>query len=421
MLSFSLIKLVGQGFSLLAPLLIAKFLSPSLFGGYSLSKTIIFFFSSLLIASAQTPFIVNANQERNLSGKINKSFSVQIIFLIISISIYILVNLVLGKYLQNFAGITRLELFSLFLAYTGLTLYRFIGNLFLALNMRLKHSWIDFFFGLFNVLSVLLLFIFHQLSLNNIFYSYLVSAILLLIFFPIFLRRTDYSMLFPFVIDKKLFKETIGYISWIMFGSVGVYLVNWGDNLVLRHYVSFHEIGVYNLSYEVFKGLVMSTFILGSYFTPFIATNIKNSKKISNYLFSKRWKLLLIIIFGLFLLYFNISVLIRLVYKSEYSQSVPILKMLIFGALLAAYNTFYIPIIISLKKFRFSQIVNIGQFAINIIFDIVLIPRMGIMGGAVATVIGYGFKMILYEIYFFRHYPQYSLKYFFQLKSKQIN
>ena len=88
LLTFTSLKAIGQTLGMIAPLVIAKFFSPELFGSYSLAKMIVFFFTTLLILSSQTPFIVFANQEKAKTGKINKAFSVQCVFLFLSLCLF---------------------------------------------------------------------------------------------------------------------------------------------------------------------------------------------------------------------------------------------------------------------------------------------------------------------------------------------
>jgi len=74
---FGFLKGTGQALGMIAPLVIAKFFaSEALFGRFFLARMIVFFFATLLITSAQIPFVIFANQERSKTGKIYKSFSV---------------------------------------------------------------------------------------------------------------------------------------------------------------------------------------------------------------------------------------------------------------------------------------------------------------------------------------------------------
>ena len=140
-LQFGVLKAIGQTLGMLAPLVIATFFQPELFGSFNLARMIVLFVSSTLVASAQAPFVVFANQERALTGKINKSFSIQAMFLVISIASYLLLNLIFGKALMTFAQVTAGDLLVMALAFVGTVFKAFIDNVLLALGRRIANSW----------------------------------------------------------------------------------------------------------------------------------------------------------------------------------------------------------------------------------------------------------------------------------------
>ena len=54
----------------------------------------------------------------------------------------------------------------------------------------------------------------------------------------------------------------------------------------------------------------------------------------------------------------------------------------------------------TLEKYKFIHLTNVVQVLLNVILNIVLIPIYGMIGAAVATVIAYACKAIMFEIYF---------------------
>lgn len=396
-LSFSFLKIFGQGMAFILPLAIAKILSPEGFGSYSLSMMIVFFFTSAFIASSQTPFVVYANEELKKTEKINKSFSVQLLFLLCSIVFFMLLTFVFREYITNFAKISDLQLSFLFLAYLGIGLNSFIENLFLALNRRINHSLYFLLIGIVNVFLLLVFYFQNNLNLNTIFLIYFLSSIISTV---IFFHLIDYKKLFPFVFDKELFIEMFQWTKWQIMGLTAVYFINWGDNLVLRYFVSMEEIGVYNLGYQVFKGLVSLTFILNSYFLPFVSQNINDKEKIRHYLYVKRPKIVVCGTLCIIFIYITIPYVFNSIYGSIYGASVAVLRILLFGLIFNLYLIFYIPLFNSAKKYKFIQTVNVIQIVINICLNIIFVPTMGIKGAAIGTTIAYFISIIFYEMYF---------------------
>lgn len=396
-LSFGLLKISGQAIAFFVPLAIAKILSPEGFGSYSLSMMIVFFFTSAFIASSQTPFIVYANEELKKTEKINKAFSVQLLFLLSSIVFFILLILVFSKYITNFAKISNLQLTFLFLAYIGIGLNSFIENLFLALNKRLIHSLNFLVIGIVNVLLLLLFYSQNNLNLSTMFLIYFLSSILSTL---LFLHKIDFNKLFPFIFDKKLFKEMFNWTEWQIMGSTAFYLINWGDILVLRFFVSMEEIGFYNVGYQIFKGTVMFYAIIDTYFIPFFAQNIDDKSKLQKYLYNKRPKIFLAGVTGSFTLIVIGPAIVSIIYGEAYNVSGDILRVLLVGSFFHLYSTFYHPIFVALKRYKYMQTANVLHVTLNLVLDCIFGYFWGLMGVAFATTLSYFIKSIMNEYYF---------------------
>ncbi len=400
LLTFSFLRATGQALGMIAPLVVAKFFSPELLGSYYLAKMIVFFFVSLLIASSQTPFIVFANQERTQTGKINKSFSVQCVFLVFSLFIFVLITLLFNKYIMAFAKISRLDLLFVLLAFVGLALKTFLCNLFMTMGQKIKNSLAEFTFGF---LSLFLIFVFYFLGMINmqtVFLVYLLSAVILIV---LFFRAIDFKLLFPFGLERKSFFEMFNFTRWVFLGTTAAYFIDWGDNLVLRYYsnaISFADIGNYNFGYQLFKGIVVLFSVLGAYFLPFISQNINDAQKIKEYFYSKRPKILLAGIIMLVGAFYVIPFGLGIIYGQTYQSGETVFRILLIAAVMYMYTLFYAPVFNALKKYKFIQIVSAVQVSANVVLDILLVPVFGVYGAAVATVITYIGMAVVYEGYF---------------------
>lgn len=397
LLQFGFLKGLGQALGMAVPLVIAKFFSPELFGSYSLAKMIVFFFSTLLIASSQTPFIVFANQERTKTGKINKAFSVQCVFLILSFCIFAVIALSLGKYIIAFSKINSRDLIFVLLAFVGVTLKSFLGNLFMAMGQRIKDALVELTFGSLSMVLIFVFYFFNWINLQSVLLIYLLSAVVIII---IFFRAIDFKLLLPFNLEKRYLREMFNFTKWVFMGAIAVYFINWGDNLVLRAFVPMADIGTYNLGYQFFKGTVVLISILGVYFLPFISQNINNTVKIREYLYSKRPKILaagmVVMVIGFFL----VPYVLKIIYGEIYQESATVLRILLIGSTFTFYSAFFNPIFHALKRYKFPQIVNVIQIFGNVLLNLILVPKMGIYGAAIATTIAYSCRAIIYEIYF---------------------
>jgi O-antigen/teichoic acid export membrane protein len=406
LLQFGFIKGTGQAFGLIAPFVIAGYFSRAelaeetaegLYGSYSLAKMVVFFFSTLLIGASQAPFIIFANQEKVRSGRINKAFSVQSIFLVLSFGIFVAITLPLNKYIMRFAQITRGDLYFVLLAFVGLALKTFVCNLFMAMDERIKNSLAELLFGFLTLSLVLALCFTGTINLRTVFLVYLISGVALLV---VFINFIDFGLLWPFVFDRKYLKDMFDFTKWVMLGSTAVYFINWGDNLVLKLFTTMEDIGTYNLGYQVFKGVATLTFIIYGYFLPFVSRHIGDSGRMRDYLYNKRPKILLLGLVAIGFFFVITPYVFRLICGSAFEGSKTVLGVLLIGSALILYSIFYDPILHSLKKYKFTQSVNVVQVLLNLVLDFVLVARIGMLGAAIGTVLAYFFRAATMEIYF---------------------
>ncbi len=398
LLQFGFLRALGQGLGMIAPLVIAKFFTEGLFGSYCLAKMIIFFFASLLVASSQTPFIVYANQERAQTGRISKSFSVQFGFLAFSIIVFVLFSLAFSRRIQIFAEVSSADVLFMSMGFVGIAAKSFLCNLFMALGQRMKNALVELVFGLLTLGIVLVLILTGNINIKTVFLTYLLSAAVVLL---IFIRSVDFKQLLPFEFEREHFRDMFNFTKWVMFGATAVYFINWVDNIVLRAFkVSVADIGEYGLAYQIFKGVVMLTYILNGYFLPFISEHINNSDKMRAYLYSKRPKIFLLGLAAIIVLFVAVPYAFGFVYKDAYQGSVGVLSILLFGNVIILYNTFYIPILNALKKYKFAQATNVAHIIIKVVLSVLLIPPFGLKGAAIATVASYFFKAVIIEVYF---------------------
>jgi len=397
LLQFGFLRVVGQSLAMVEPLVVAKFFAPNLFASYALAKMIVFFFLTMLVVSSMAPFIVFANQERAKTGSINKAFSVQVTFLVLSLFVLAVLILLFNGYLAAFAGISRSDLFFVLLAFVGLATKTFVCNLLMAVNERIKNALAELVFGVLSLAFIVCLAVFHSVTLRFIFAAQFAASVILA---AVFIRKVDFKLLGPFGLDRGYLRQMFDFTKWVMVGAAAIYFVDWGDNLVLRYYVSMEQIGIYNFACQIFKGVVVLTSIIDNYFAPFVSMNIANKKSMRSYVYSKRPKIFLLGFAIICVLFLCAPYAVSLIYEKVYMQSVGILMVLLVGSVLYLYSVFYIPFLDALRRYKFAQMVNISQAFAKIALALLLVPRMGVYGAALATVAVYAVRAVSYEIYF---------------------
>jgi O-antigen/teichoic acid export membrane protein len=267
----------------------------------------------------------------------------------------------------------------------------------LALNQRILESAFLLTNAIFSLSYLIVISLFFNLTIEKVLLMFFVAPIISVC---VFLPRIYTAYAHPLAFDRDNLNKMMDFTKWMVVGGAGVYLLNWGDNIILRRFVSFEEIGIYNLGYQFFKGTLMAIAIVKLYFLPFIAQHVDNKDKILTYLNIKRTKLFILGAILLAGLFFLMPYIFNLLYKPHYKDAMIVFRILIFASICSLYSGFYDPIIDSMKRYRFIQSLTVAGVALNLSLDYLLVGRVGFIGAAIATAITYSLLAIAREIYF---------------------
>lgn len=399
-LSFTFLKTVGQVLLFGVPLLLPKLLNPDAFGAYSLSMMIAYFFTAIFLGSTASPFIVYASDEMRISGKINRTTTSWMIILGASALLFAGLAILLSRQITQFAAIDHRQLALLFVAYMGLGLRRAAEAVLLALDKKGANVAVGIIAGVLSIALIVAVHYFYGVTINRIFlilFSAQLTAVLLMS------SHFDRDKLFPLIVDRQLLKELLGHMKWTFLGGAAVYLFNWGDNIVLRYFVSLDDIGTYNLGYQIFKGV---TIILGTirvYFLPFLSQHADEPAVIRNFLSNKRWKIMLLGSVSISSLMIALPFSIRTFYGAAYENTISVALVLLISSFFILYRVLYDTLLSAWKQYKFTQLATVCFVFLNLGLDVLLVMRMGAIGAAYATAITYIAYAIAFEVYFRRY------------------
>lgn len=255
-----------------------------------------------------------------------------------------------------------------------------------------------------NILQVLLVVgcgffvIFNFPSVKNISYSYLFSSLIALIPFFLFFHFKVLSLRFSFKID--VWKKFLA-MSWpLALISILGMLYSYIDSIMMGSWNLITETGWYNAALKIINVVFLPQSIICLVFYPTISRFAHNSKEMLQKVWDYQLKLLIFL--GLPIVVGGIALsskIIDFVYDSSFEPSVLALKILLimsgiaflcipFGQILIAFN--------QQKKVFWAALAG---GIINIILNLILIPKYSLYGAAVATVITYSLIFLLYLIF----------------------
>lgn len=202
-----------------------------------------------------------------------------------------------------------------------------------------------------------------------------------------------------------LYKEVVYYSLPIFMGGFLIFFFTWTDSLMLGNLTNVSNVGLYNSAVPTSQLLYLFPATLMAMFLPILssvyAKNNKDEFK-TIYLAATRWTLICNFLIIIPLVVFSKEFL-SIVFGSEYILASSALVVLLVGRfidflMLSGHN-----VLMSIKKTKIVFVNNLVTAFLNILLNILLIPKFGIIGAAMATSISVVVLALLslFETYFF--------------------
>ncbi len=220
----------------------------------------------------------------------------------------------------------------------------------------------------------------------------------LLIFIPFF----SYLL---FVIGKKfsfsfkLLKEGLSYSLPLLPHSLSMWFLNLSDRLILSKYSGLAETGYYTFAYTC--GLVMYAFVTGmqAVWGPVFFDVRKSNKDSAKILGAQasHWSLLLGIIAGIGI--FFTPEFVKIIASKKYWVATPYIIPVILGYFFLGIYTFPGLILQQMRKNGIVSLCTIVAASLNIISNLIFVPKYGPIAASWATAGAFCLLAILYYIF----------------------
>jgi len=249
-------------------------------------------------------------------------------------------------------------------------------------------------------------------KLFGVIFSYLFSTILGTIIAFYYLKKV-----FPEIIKKNIVpiyeSKKLLQFSWpLLFAYFTGFLILWTDTLMVGYFRTSYDVGIYSVAQRtaLIEGLVISAF--NSIFAPIIS-DLYNRKELIKLktLFKMVAKWIFTFSFPIFLLIILLAKPILSVFGEEFINGASCLIILSFSWLVN-FGVGPVGIMIPMiGKPKLKLINSTSVLLINIILNLILIPKFGILGAAIATATAISLISIinLFEIYFIMRIHPYRI------------
>ncbi len=200
--------------------------------------------------------------------------------------------------------------------------------------------------------------------------------------------------------NKELAKRIISSSWFLMLSSASVYIYMKIDQVMIGRFLGETAVGLYAAAIRLVEVWYFIPVIICSSIFPAIV----NAKKTDNNVYKKRLKALyLLMTVAALIIAFPVSILspwlINLFFGLDFSSSAPVLQIYIWSSIGFFLGWAINQYLLSENKTKTIMFYNLFSMILNIGLNLVLIPRLGLMGAAWSTLISYSMGPVVILIF----------------------
>jgi O-antigen/teichoic acid export membrane protein len=372
----------------------ARYLGVEGFGILSLALAITGIFGVLTDLGLSTLTIREVSRNKSLANKYIGNTTILKVFLsILTLGVIaLLVNIL--HYPQTVTSVVYIITLSVVItAFSGI-----FNSIFQAYE-KMEYMSLNIMLNAVLMISGVLLVIFYGLGIVALASVYLFSS--LIVFFITFLLFSWKFFLPKINIDIKFWKLTLNESLFFGISSILVVIYFYIDSVMLSVMVNNSAVGIYNAAYKlIFVLMFIPNVFLTSIF-PVMSQHFESKKDMLKLEYEKSVKYLFAMSMFLFVYVMVFAdKIIFIIYGTGYSASIITLQTLIFVLPIIFITYLFGNLLGAINKQRVLLIITCANALLNIILNLILIPKYSYLGASVATVIteALGFSLMIYYI-----------------------
>lgn len=237
----------------------------------------------------------------------------------------------------------------------------------------------------------------YYMTAEGVIISNVISALILLLI-SLWILRDKLIWIF----DKKLFQSTILFSLPLLPAAFAGWALNLSDRMFLDRFATLNEIGYYSLAFQMSQIITLvGSGILAAYGPYYFRTANSHLSKdaINNKLsFGNKVFTYLVLLTTVTLLTFAPELLLLLA-SDDYLPTLEVLPYIVVGAFFSQLHGLINLSMYQKKKTVIISIIILISAGLNFFLNMILIPRYGIVGAGIATLISFLVYFVLGMIY----------------------
>lgn len=211
-----------------------------------------------------------------------------------------------------------------------------------------------------------------------------------------FICKSDFH--YHFQLDFKLLWDELKYGFFIFVAALAIYLNYKMDQALIKYFLDNSQLGIYTVGVALAEMvLIFPTSVVQS-----LRGRLLNTSNQDNYksITAKTVRVAVFLTFILITLAFLSAYLIPYVYGEKYAESTQIVQVLLIGIFFVIIGRIGCHYFVINKRVLIHFFSSLFILLINLIFNLILIPKIGIIGAAIASSISYFVYGAFYIIMF---------------------
>jgi O-antigen/teichoic acid export membrane protein len=419
--------IAGGGFNFLSQIMIARFLGVEAFGLYALgfaAVKICEIFAKLGLNSGGMRFvsIYKDDSKSKLKGVLISSTGISLLNgVLLGTILYFLSDFFAQKIFHKPELTESLRLFAMSIPFiSGISV---VSSLLLGFQNTKYNVYINNFFQPLTNITLIICFYYYGFRLSGVIYSFILSHIISFIIAIFYLNKLSPEI--KNLDIKPIFeiKSLISYSIPLLFLGFINYFLSWTDTLMLGFLSTTTDVGIYRAASRV--PFIMTLFLgaTNSLYAPLVADlyNKGEMQRLANiYKSTTRWVTYAVVPVFVFILFSPKEIM--MVFGKEYIETGYIVLIIFsFGQLISCIVGGAGYTLIMTGRQNIQLLISVASVVMNVALNIILIPRYGSIGAAIATSISIAFANITKVILVFSYIKAHPFNaHFFKFASFSI-
>jgi O-antigen/teichoic acid export membrane protein len=388
---YSISSLLARGFSLITVPIYTRILSPADYGALDLlsyTAMLIVLIIGLALDQAISRFYID---EKDESEK-KRMASTVLIYNIFVFALLIPIVAPLASWLAHGWLVDQVDKETVILVFV----YIWANAIFYIACNQLKYLFLSKLFALCNigntVLCVVLSLVFvvyFRLGVFGLFLGQVIGAGCFALL-SIYYARESYALTFQWGSLKRMLVYSLPLVP----GTLSFYLMQYVDRYAINTVMGLHEVGLYGIGARLAS--LVNLFLMGfqGAWFPIVMKNFREKDAAERFRVVFNYYLFTVLAILLGLSLFGREILMVLTTKT-FSQGFVVVPLLVLAAILASIGQYFTYGIQIALKSHYTLFLNIAALVINVVLNYILIPRLGIIGAALATVLSFVFLTVV--------------------------